>query len=75
MQDLEQSIRERAYHLWVESGCPEGHAEAHWHAAQREVLSAAFGIFARVSVDEQLDALKKFRKARKTKSKGVQNAA
>ena len=48
MQDLEQSIRERAYHLWMESGCPDGNAEAHWLAAQREVLSASVNTFARV---------------------------
>jgi len=39
MQDLEQTIRERAYHLWMAEGCPEGNAEGHWLAAQSEVLS------------------------------------
>jgi hypothetical protein len=29
MQDIEQSIRERAYQLWTEDGCPDGDAE-HW---------------------------------------------
>jgi len=24
MQDLEQAIRERAYHLWMEEGCQHG---------------------------------------------------
>ena len=41
MQDLEQTIRDRAYHLWVADGCPDGNAEAHWLKAQREVLAAA----------------------------------
>jgi hypothetical protein len=27
IQDLEQAIRERAYGLWIESGCPNGNAE------------------------------------------------
>lgn len=75
MQDLEQSIRERAYHLWIESGCPDGDAEAHWLVAQREVLSASLSTFARVSVAEPSDAVKKPAKSRKTKSKKVQNAA
>jgi hypothetical protein len=30
MQDLEQAIRERAYHLWTADGRQEGNAEAHW---------------------------------------------
>jgi hypothetical protein len=33
MQDIEQSIRERAYQLWTEDGCPDGDAE-HWLAAR-----------------------------------------
>jgi hypothetical protein len=74
MQDLEQAIRERAYHLWVDSGCPDGSAEEHWIAAQREVLSAALGTFATVSVTEP-DASKKSAKQRKTKGKKAQVAA
>ena len=74
MQDLEQSIRERAYHLWMESGCPDGNAEAHWLAAQREVLSASVSTFARVPevkqpASLQPAALKRSTKSRKEKSK------
>lgn len=43
MQDLEQSIRERAYQLWMESGCQDGQADAHWLSAQREILGAYLG--------------------------------
>jgi hypothetical protein len=43
MQDLEQSIRERAYHLWMEGGCRDGQADAHWLSAQREILGAFLG--------------------------------
>jgi Protein of unknown function (DUF2934) len=43
IQDLEQAIRERAYHLWIESGHEDGNADAHWLVAQREILSASFG--------------------------------
>jgi hypothetical protein len=49
MQDIEQTIRERAYHLWLESGCQEGHADAHWLAAQRAILSASLGELGRVA--------------------------
>jgi hypothetical protein len=43
MQDIEQTIRERAYHLWLESGRQDGSADAHWLAAQRDVLDASLG--------------------------------
>jgi hypothetical protein len=43
MQELEQAIRERAYHIWIESGCQEGRAEDHWLAAQRSLLGALLG--------------------------------
>ena len=52
MQDLEQAIREHAYHLWVAGGCRNGDADAHWLVAQREVLSASFSQIGRVTVDE-----------------------
>ena len=41
MQNVEQLIRDRAYQLWLESGCRDGHADAHWLEAQRQILSAA----------------------------------
>ena len=74
MQDLEKAIRERAYGIWIESGCPDGSAEEHWLVAQREVLSASLGTFARVSMAE-LDAPKKSAKPRKTRSKKAQVTA
>jgi hypothetical protein len=32
-QKLEQRIRERAYFLWQQEGCPDGHAHQHWEQA------------------------------------------
>ncbi|HWZ40154.1 MAG TPA: DUF2934 domain-containing protein [Bradyrhizobium sp.] len=52
MQDLEQAIRERAYQLWAEGGCREGHAESHWLAAQRDILGASLGELDRVTLGE-----------------------
>jgi hypothetical protein len=52
--DLQRAIRERAYHLWMEGGCQEGHAENHWLAAQREVLSASLFELGGVTPDEVL---------------------
>ena len=40
MLDPEQLIRERAYHLWMQEGCPDGRADHHWHLAHQEVLSS-----------------------------------
>ena len=60
MQDLEQTIRVRAYHLWAAAGNSEGNAEAYWLAAQREILATSLGTAA--------DAASTFKKvAKKTK--------
>jgi Protein of unknown function (DUF2934) len=34
-QEMEQRIRERAYFLWVQDGCPDGHADQHWERATK----------------------------------------
>jgi Protein of unknown function (DUF2934) len=34
MDDREQRIRDIAYLLWVDEGCPEGRAFEHWAAAE-----------------------------------------
>jgi hypothetical protein len=41
MPNLEEAIRERAYHLWVADGQPDGKAEVHWMHAQYEILEAS----------------------------------
>ncbi|WP_445217237.1 DUF2934 domain-containing protein [Bradyrhizobium sp. Pa8] len=41
MPNLEEAIRERAYHLWVADGQPDGKAEVHWMYAQHEILAAS----------------------------------
>jgi hypothetical protein len=33
MSDIEQRIRDRAYHLWLEEGCPDGREKDHWDMA------------------------------------------
>jgi Protein of unknown function (DUF2934) len=53
MLDIEQATRERAYQLWIESGCQDGHADTHWLAAQREVLGTFLGSLGRVTISEQ----------------------
>lgn len=40
MPTQEEAIRERAYHLWIADGQPEGRANIYWLNAQREILAA-----------------------------------
>ena len=35
---VEQTIRERAYHLWTADGCQPGNADVHWFEA-RQILA------------------------------------
>lgn len=77
MQDLEQAIRERAYHLWIADDRRDGNADAHWLSAQREVLAASLENFARMSATDTKDLSaaaetkqrSKVRTASKTKGK------
>jgi Protein of unknown function (DUF2934) len=39
MSDRDDRIREFAYFLWLEEGCPEGQAERHWSAAEALLAS------------------------------------
>ena len=39
MTDRDERIREIAYFLWLEEGCPEGAAERHWLAAETSLES------------------------------------
>jgi hypothetical protein len=57
MQDMELAIRERAYHLWVADGCPDGSADQHWLVAQREVLATSLGDIGRVTVGDALPSV------------------
>jgi hypothetical protein len=40
---LEHRIRERAFELWQEAGCPEGRAEEFWHKAREQETAAREG--------------------------------
>ena len=43
MHHLEEAIRERAYHLWIADGQPDGKADTYWLNAQREILTTSLG--------------------------------
>lgn len=49
MQDMEHTIRERAYHMWNDAGRPDGAADAFWLGAQREVLAQSLSQIASVT--------------------------
>jgi hypothetical protein len=70
MQDLEQAIRERAYHLWTADGRQEGNAEADWLTAQREILASSLGTLGNVSSTPRTPG----KAAKKTPSRKVRAA-
>lgn len=41
MPNLDEAIRDRAYHLWIADGQHEGNAEFYWLRAQREILTTS----------------------------------
>ena len=73
MPNLEEAIRERAYHLWVADGRPESQADIYWLNAQREVLttsveSSGSNAAAAEPTDTRLVATKSAKKATVTRS-------
>ena len=42
MTDRNDRIREIAYFLWLEDGCPEGQAERHWSTVEALLASDEF---------------------------------
>ena len=58
MQDVEQAIRERAYHMWLDAGRPDGNSDAFWLTAQREVLTVSLGQIASVKPASQKKSAK-----------------
>ncbi|WP_420133363.1 DUF2934 domain-containing protein [Rhodopseudomonas sp.] len=59
MQDMDQAIRERAYHMWNDAGRPEGNADAFWLSAQRELLAQSLTQIATVTAAPKKVAAKK----------------
>lgn len=37
-EDLGDLIRERAYTIWLQEGCPRGRSVTHWEMAKAEIL-------------------------------------
>jgi len=73
MPDLKEAIRERAYHLWIADGQPEGQADIYWLNAQREILttsveSSGSNAPAAASTDTGLVATKSAKKTKVARS-------
>jgi len=67
--NLEEAIRERAYHLWTADGQPEGKADVYWLNAQREILTTSFeGSTSSTAADSAPVAAKPVKKARAARS-------
>jgi hypothetical protein len=70
MPNLEEAIRERAYHLWVADGQPEGQADIYWLHAQHEILKTSVENLAATVAPVETVATKPARRvARSGKSK------
>jgi hypothetical protein len=71
MPNLEEAIRERAYHLWIADGQPEGQADIYWLNAQCEILTTSVessGSNAAAPTDTGLVATKSAKKAKVARS-------
>jgi Protein of unknown function (DUF2934) len=74
MSNLEAAIRERAYHLWIADGQPEGKADIHWLNAQREILTSVEGLASTAAAADTI-ATKAARRTRVTRSAKSKTAA
>ena len=54
MQDMEQAIRERAYHMWNDAGRPDDRSESFWLSAQRDVLESSLQQIANVKLSRKM---------------------
>ncbi len=54
MDDIEARIREHAFQLWQQAGCPEGRAQEFWDRAE----AAERGLTQPAEVDQTLDPAK-----------------
>jgi hypothetical protein len=68
MPNLEEAIRERAYHLWIADGQPEGNADIYWLNAQHEILTTSANTITAVDTVASKPA-KRARAARSGKNK------
>jgi hypothetical protein len=69
MQDIETSIRERAYHLWSDAGRPDGQSDDFWLIAQHQLLETSLSQLSAVAkISKKPRAARKPAAAKKTKA-------
>jgi hypothetical protein len=75
MPNLEDAIRERAYHLWIADGQPEGKADIYWLNAQHEILTASVESLASPAAAADTVATKPAKRARVMRSEKTKTRA
>jgi Protein of unknown function (DUF2934) len=68
MPNLDEAIRERAYHLWIADGQPEGKADIYWLNAQHEILTTPVESLASTDAAAGTVATKPTKKAKVARS-------
>ena len=72
MPNLEEVIREHAYHLWIADGQPEGQADVYWLSAKREILTTSLEGSSETAAPPHMDSvsatIKPVKKARVARS-------
>ena len=68
MPNLEEAIRERAYHLWMADGQPEGTADIYWLIAQQEILTTSVERFGSAAAAADTVATKPTKRAKVVRS-------
>ncbi|WP_372398927.1 DUF2934 domain-containing protein [Azospirillum sp. HJ39] len=67
--DVEQRIRDRAYAIWLEEGCPDGRDADHWLQAELAVRTEATGSQDRAPVVAVMKAPRKTTNAKPAAAK------
>jgi hypothetical protein len=74
MSNLDEAIRERAYHLWIADGRPEGKADLYWLSAQRELLTISVEAGSHAAAPTDAVATQPAKKARTARSRKARTA-
>jgi Protein of unknown function (DUF2934) len=48
-----QRVRERAYEIWQNAGCPEGKSVEHWVQAEDEIAAEEKGLEQEIALESQ----------------------
>jgi Protein of unknown function (DUF2934) len=68
MPNMEEAIRERAYHLWIADGQPDGKADIYWLNAQHELFTTPVESLASTVAAADAVAAKSTKRAKASRS-------